>query len=169
MLLQALDAPAPQPVAVLYLFCQCSVGQGSDPVLRFGNSIQPDDVVQRNELGTQQLVDQPLVFANACTTSASDPYLANELQDSFFRRRCRAFLGTETRVPIQFASRFAFIFFNYLYRKVDPAPMAAGEAVAQTRHFLWRHYRNLGGILYAYLNQYELYIADEAEIAALRN
>ena len=45
----------------------------------------------------------------------------------------------------------------------------AGEAVAQTRHFLWRHYRNLGGILYAYLNQYELYIADEAEIAALRN
>jgi hypothetical protein len=66
------------------------------------------------------------------------------------------------------ASRFASVFFHFFFRRIDPHPMAAGEAVSQTRLFLWSHYRNLGGLLYTQINQYELYMATDAEIAALR-
>jgi hypothetical protein len=45
--------------------------------------------------------------------------------------------------------------------------MAAGEAVVQTRLFLWTHYRNIGGLLYTYVNQYELFMAQNAEVMAL--
>jgi hypothetical protein len=166
--LEALHSPGPAPVTVLYMFCQCSVGAGNDPVLRFNNGAQPDDVIGRTDLGTTQLADRPLVFANACTTSASDPYFTNELQEGFFRRGCRAYLGTETKVPPRLASRFASIFFHYLYHKLDSEPMAAGEAVAQTRLFLWRQYRNIGGILYAYVNQYDLFVASDEDVAGMR-
>ena len=58
------------------------------------------------------------------------------------------------------------IFFYFFLRLVDKQqlPMAAGEAVAQTRLFLWSQYRNIGGLLYSYLNQYDLYMASDAEI-----
>jgi hypothetical protein len=46
--------------------------------------------------------------------------------------------------------------------------MAAGEAAFQARMFLWRNYRNLGGLFYTYVNQYELYMADDAEVTALQ-
>jgi peptidoglycan L-alanyl-D-glutamate endopeptidase CwlK len=167
-LLQSIDDPQPAPVSVLYLFCQCTVGQGNDPVLRFGDTKNKADVVGRTELGTRPLRDRPLVFANACTTSAADPYFSNELERGFFERECRAFLGTETKVPITFASRFASIFFHFFYRKIDPDPMAAGEAVAQARLFLWTHYRNIGGLFYTYVNQYELFMAQNSEVMALR-
>lgn len=169
ILLQHLDVPTPNPTTVLYLFCQCSVGDGNDPVLRFGNTIQPADVVRRTELGSNFLVDRPLVFANACTTATADPYIANELEASFFRRGCRAYIGTESKVPIRLASRFASIFFYFFYRKVDAKPMAAGEAIAQARLFLWTQYKNIGGLYYTYVNQYELFMAHDKEVFALRD
>jgi hypothetical protein len=169
--LQAFSAPELSPTPVLYFFCQAAVGEGNKPVLRFGPTSGPTDVLQTTDLLSligKPLVDQPLVFANACTTSSADPYVANELQKSLFGRGCRAFLGTETKVPIQLASRFATIFFNFFYRRIDSAPMAAGEALAQTRLFLLTEYNNIGGIFYAYLNQYELFMADQPEVEALR-
>lgn len=166
--LQALSAPPRSPTPVLYFFCQAAAGDGNKPALRFGPTSGPADVLQTTDLLGKPLEDQPLVFANACTTSAADPYVANLLQQTLFRRGCRGFLGTETKVPIQLASRFATIFFNFFYRKIDPAPMAAGEALAQARLFLLTEYANLGGIFYAYLNQYELFMANDAEVAALR-
>jgi hypothetical protein len=169
-LLELLKRPSPHPMAVLYLFCQCQVGEGNDPVLRFGNTLQASDVIKRTELSQETLTDRPLVFANACTTAAADPYIANELEKSFlFNRGCRAYLGTESKVPIQLASRFAFIFFSFFYREVDLQPMAAGEAVAQTKIFLWTQYRNIGGLFYTYANQYELFMAQDAEVIALRS
>ena len=167
-LLQLLSDPSPPTTTVLYLFCQCTVGDGNDPLLRFGNSANAPDVIKRTELSSRALADRPLVFANACTTSATDPYVANELERGSFSRGCRAYLGTESKVPIQFASRFAVIFFHFFYRLIDPEPVAAGEAMAQTRLFLWTHYRNLGGIFYTYVNQYELFMADDVEVRALR-
>lgn len=164
--LRLLSSPAPSPVAVLYLFCECKVGDGEDPVLSFGGTTA--DRVRRTEMGFAPLGDQPLVFANACTTAAADPYVANELEGSFFERGCRAFLGTETKVPIALASRFATVFFDLFERRVDQDPMAAGEALAQTRLFLWSHFRNLGGLFYTYVNQYELFLADPEEVVALR-
>ena len=158
--------PSPAPIAVFYLFCQCKVGDGNAPVLSFGDALAPD--LKRSDLRGTDLADHPLVFANACTTAAAEPYLANELEADFFRRGCRAFLGTETKVPIPLAARFASIFFDFFYRRVDPEPMAAGEALAQSRLFLWTRYRNIGGLFYTYINQYELFLADDAEVAALR-
>jgi hypothetical protein len=112
--------------------------------------------------------DRPLVFANACSTVGADPYAVNELEAAFISRRCRAYLGTETKVPIQLASRFATVFFHFFDRLAAPEPMAAGEAVVQARHFLWTRYANIGGLFYSYVNQYGLYLADPIEVDALR-
>jgi hypothetical protein len=167
-LLDLLAAPAPSPISLLYLYCHCAVGRGNDPVLLFSRA--PERVsLSEIDLGTAKLEDEPLVFANACTTSASDPDMANSLERGFFLRGCRGYLGTEIKVPVEFASRFASIFFHFFYRKADPHPMAAGEAVAQTRLFLWTRYRNLGGLFYSYINQYELFMAREDEVVQLRN
>jgi hypothetical protein len=108
------------------------------------------------------------VFANACDTAGTGTYRANEFEMNFFERECRAYLGTETKVPIVLGSRFATIFFHFFYRLLDPAPMAAGEAVTQTRLFLWTHYRNIGGLFYGYVNKYDLYVADKKEVLSLR-
>jgi len=157
------------PLALMYLYCHCSVGDGNNnPVLRFGASSAPKFLISRTELGLNEFRDRPLVFANACTTAAADPYSANELASAFFRRQCRAYIGTEIKVPIVFASRFAFIFFNFFYRKIDPEPMAGGEAIAQTRLWLWVNYRNIGGLFYNYVNQYGLFMADDDEVKQLR-
>jgi hypothetical protein len=167
-LLNMLHQPTASPLALIYFFCHCSVGDGNNPVLRFGPTSAASDVLGRTDLGLAPLADRPLVFANACSSSTADPYMANELEAAFFRRGCRAYLGTETRVPIRFASRFAQVFFNFFYRKVDAEPMAAGEAVAQTRLWLWTKYRNIGGLFYSYINQYELFMATPEELRELR-
>jgi hypothetical protein len=164
----ALSAPGQSPLAVLYLYCTCSVGKGNEPVLQFGATSAATDVVRQAELGSSQLVDRPLVFANACSTVAAAPYFTNELAMTFFDRGCRAFLGTEVRVPIQLASRFAYLFFQFFARQVVPEPVAAGEAVSQARLFLWRHYRNIGGLFYSYMASYELFFAADDEVVSLK-
>jgi hypothetical protein len=110
------------------------------------------------------------VFANACATSGTDVYSASVIAKSFFDRGCRAYIGSECMVPVEMASRFAVVFFHFLLREVDPAkaPISAGEALVQARLFLWCHYRNIGGLLYSYLNQYDLYLASPQELSALR-
>lgn len=168
-LMKLLRDPGAEPIRLLYLYCQCKAEQGNDPELRFANNTQPDNVVRRSDLGVKELAEQPLVFANACTTSAADPFMSNELEAGFFRRKARAYLGTESKVPIALASRYATIFFYYFDRRASPpSPMAAGEAAYQAKQFLWRHYRNLGGLFYTYVNQYELYMADDAEVRTLQ-
>jgi hypothetical protein len=142
--------------------------EGGKAELRFANNTQPDNVVRHLDLAGKELAERPLVFANACTTSAADPFISNDLEAGFFRRKARAYLGTEGKVPITLASRYATVFFHYFDRRASPAPMAAGEAAYQARQFLWRHYRNLGGLFYTYVNQYELYMADDAEVRTLQ-
>jgi hypothetical protein len=164
--LDLLNTPSQNPMPVLYLFCQCDVDDGSKPVLRFGNTKDPADNIKHTELSQDRFKDQSLVFVNACTSVGSDPYIANQLEQSFFTRGCRAYLGTEIKVPIRLASRFASIFYHLFYREVDPCPMAAGEAVYQARRFLWREYKNIGGLFYTYVNQYELYMATDEELRA---
>lgn len=167
-LLNLLHAPEPSPVRLLYFYCQCKAEQGNRPELRFANNTHPDNLVRHTELGTALLQERPLVFANACTTAAADISMLNELEARFFRRGARAYIGTESKVPIALASRFAHVFFHYFERRASERPIAAGEAVYQARMFLWRHYRNLGGLFYTYVNQFELYMADDAEVRSLQ-
>lgn len=164
----ALDAPGPTPVSVLYFYCHCSVGDGSEPCLRFGATSKREDTVVRSDLSQRRIPDGPLLFANACTTAQADPHMTSELEQSFFARGVRAFIGTETKVPITLASKFAWLYFQFFYRKVDPDPMAAGEALTQTRMFLWTQYKNIGGLFYSMTNQYELYLASNDEVLLLR-
>jgi hypothetical protein len=164
-----LSGPEDTPTSVIYLYCQASVGDGDRPVLRFGSTTSAADIVATADLlGHRRFLDEPLVFANACTTSAGDPYVANLLEQNLFRRGCRSYVGTETKVPIQFASRFATVFFEFFNRRIDSEPMAVGEAIAQTRLFLLKEYANIGGLFYALLNQYDLYMADAQEVRKLR-
>jgi hypothetical protein len=169
-IMSAIDSPTPSPVGILYLFCHCSVGNGATPCLRFGNSMSQDDIIERGEIGLTKLKDGPLIFANACATAQADPNMTSDLEDSFFRRGVRAFIGTETKVPIKLASKFAWLYFQYLYRLADPqqAPMSAGEALTQARMFLWTQYKNIGGLFYCLTNQYDLYLASEDEVLRLR-
>jgi hypothetical protein len=167
-LVRLLNKPVPAPTSLLYMFCQSDTEANNVPILRFGDTNDAVNIVKQIDFGTAALADRPLIFANACGTASADTYQANLLEKLFFDRDCRAYLGTEIKVPIALASRFAAIFFHFFYRKLDSQPMAAGEAVAQTRLFLWTHYRNLGGLFYCYINQYDLYVADKQEIQQLR-
>jgi hypothetical protein len=157
-LLNSLKSPTPNPVNLLYLYCVCDVGQGNTPVLRFGDNNGYSNIVQQTDMSQEEFLERPLVFANACTTLASSPYMANNLEKTFFKRGCAAYLGTESEVPIILASRFAIVFFHFFYHTVNPKKVAAGEAVVQTRLFLWQHYKNIGGLFYSYVGPYGLYI-----------
>lgn len=164
----ALDAPGPSPVAVIYFYCHCSVGDGAQPSLRFGSTSKREDTIGRHDLSQRSIPDGPLIFANACSTSQADPHMTSELEQSFFKRGVRAFIGTETKVPIKLASKFAWLYFQFFYRRVDSAPMTAGEALTQARMFLWTQYRNIGGLFYSMSNQYDLYLASQEEVLGLR-
>ena len=163
-LLAMLDSPSPAPMPFLYIFCQCDVGKGNKPVLRFGPGNRNAEMVDYTDLSVTTLNERPLVFINACLSSAGGANTANELERMFFERGCSAYIGTETYMPIQLASRFAAVFDNYFYRRLDDRPVAAGEAMFQARNFLWRHYRNVGGLLYSYINKYDLFMASNEEL-----
>ncbi len=158
-----------RPAGVLYLFCHYALNANNVPILRFGtDSGNPDDILDETEFGTTEFVSHPLVFANACTTGATGVYAANELEKAFFERGCRAFVGAESKVPVQMASRFAAAFFGFFLRLVDREPMAGGEAMSQSRLLLWTRYKNIGGLLYSYVNQYDLYYASAEELVRLQ-
>jgi hypothetical protein len=94
--------------------------------------------------------------------------MTSELEQSFFERGVRAFIGTETKVPGKLASKFAWLFFQFFHRLVDPDPIAAGEALTQARMFLWTQYKNVGGLFYSMANQYDLYLASDRDVLSLR-
>ena len=94
--------------------------------------------------------------------------MTSELEKRFFQRGVRAFIGTETKVPIRLASKFAWLYFQFFFRLVDRDPMAAGEALTQTRMFLWTQFKNVGGLFYSLSNQYDLYLASDHEVLSLR-
>ena len=148
-----LAQPKPTPVTLIYLYCQGDSRGGVAPLLRFGSTNATENIVELMDIGTLTLQDQPLVFVNACESAASGPFIVNELEESFLSRGSRAFIGTETRVPVQFAARFARVFFYFLYRGET-----SGEALALTRRFFWNQYCSIGGLFYSYVNDYELII-----------
>ena len=115
-----LKQPAPPPVSVIYLFCQCRAADGPQPELRFGSTNSASDVLSILDLGRDAFDSQPLVFLNACDTAKAEPYFVNELESRFLGRHARAFIGTESKVPIQFAASFATAFLPF------PVPATPG-------------------------------------------
>ncbi|MBT2524975.1 hypothetical protein J7E91_05850 [Streptomyces sp. ISL-99] len=164
-----LKTPGPRPVALIYVYCKCSTGSASGPNLLFGNTPEPANELSLADLGTGCIEDHPLVFINACDTASSHPFFdKNEIQERFFRRDCRAYVGSECKVPIKFAARFAVTFFHFLYLRPGDTPTPAGEALTRARKFFWDEYRNIGGLFYSYVNDYDLFMAPDEDVAALR-
>ncbi|MFK0256150.1 hypothetical protein [Streptomyces sp. NPDC090445] len=162
-----LAAPEPRPVSLLYFYCHCTSGTGSDPRLRLGPTNDAGDVLRRVDMGSDPFTDRPVVFVNACGTNESDPLLVNQLMDGFLDRECRAYIGTEGRVPPGLAARFATTFFSFLYGTTGTDRAPVGESLAQARRFLWQRYRNLGGLFYGYVNDGLLYQADDDHVRRL--
>ncbi|KOG47533.1 hypothetical protein ADK75_23105 [Streptomyces virginiae] len=160
----------PDPISLLYVFSQAYSKNGQVRGLRFGSTVEPDDVVLLSEMGEQPLKDQPLVFMNACETSSANHLYSNMLKNHFVRRGSRAYIGSECKVPAGFAARFAHVFFHFLYyRSHRNQPTAAGEALAQTRKFFWDQYRSIGGLFYSYVNDDQLFVARPGEVEAMHN
>ena len=163
---QFLASPGPTPVSLLYFYCHS--GDRAGPYLRLGPTNADTDIVRAMDMGTKPFEDRPLVFVNACGSSAADPGEFNPFMNLFLNRHCRAYIGTETRVPPCVAARFATAFFTALYGTAWDVQAPVGEAVAQARRFLWRRYRNLGGLFYSYVNDYLLYAAEHEHVASLQ-
>ena len=94
--------------------------------------------------------------------------MANELEIDFFNRGCRAFIGTETKVPVVLASRFATVFFRLLFSTSGTEAIVAGEALYLARMLLWRGFHNIGGLFYSYINDYDLRVANDDEVPGKR-
>ncbi|MFF1482404.1 CHAT domain-containing protein [Streptomyces sp. NPDC058301] len=163
---QFLATPQPPPIKLVYLYCQCTQGTGAEPTLHFGNEVESQ--IQLAHLRGEPFDDQPLVFVNACQTASASPFYFNELEQVFFERQCRAYIGSECMIPIRFGGRFAEAFFHFLYMRPDGRPMFAGEAMTQARKFFWDEYCSLGGLFYSYINDDRICVATHEEIAALR-
>ncbi|MFE5594922.1 NB-ARC domain-containing protein [Streptomyces sp. NPDC056549] len=160
----------PDPISLLYVFSQAYSRNGQLRGLRFGSTVEADDVLLLSEMGQQQLNDQPLVFMNACETSAAEHLYSNMLKNHFVKRGSRAYIGSECKVSAGFAARFAHVFFHFLYdRSHRDQPTAAGEALAQTRKFFWDQYRSIGGLFYSYINDDQLFVARPGEVEAMHN
>lgn len=165
--IKALKEPTPAPVGIIYLFCHCNLSDAPAPVLQFGASGAEEQCLTESDIYQGALPSAPLVFANACMTLHGEPCATSELERRFFARHVRAFLGTESRVPVVLASRFAWLFFRFFLGGVAGSPCSAGEALTFARQFLWRRYRNPGGLFYSLVNQYDLFLASESRVRAM--
>ncbi|MET7944140.1 AAA family ATPase [Streptomyces sp. NPDC005302] len=158
-----LCSPKPTPVPLIYIFCQ---GTNKEEIpLRFGSTSAPEDALALADIGMEELKDHPLIFVNACDSSAVVHPFSNTLQHNFMERGSSAYIGGECRVPADFAARFASVFFHFLYtRGPDNIPNTAGEAMSQSRKFFWDEYRSIGGLFYSYVNDYNLCFGDLGEV-----
>jgi len=158
--IELLKAEQPSPMTLLYLYCQCSFKE-EGPELYFGDPVNPYVTISEDELPATntRYRYEPLVFVNACSTSAPvGVAMANLLESNFLKRGCRAYLGTVNRVPPRVASRFAQAFFYFFLPRAGARPLPAGESVSQARLFLWTRYKNISGLYYNYINYYDIYM-----------
>lgn len=88
---------------------------------------------------------RPLVFFNACGSSKVTPNGVASFPDMFLSYfGSRGVIGTETRIPDRFSSRFSELFYLYL---VQGATL--GEAIFRARWQLLKLLNNPLGILYS--------------------
>jgi hypothetical protein len=163
-LINSLRQPPWGPLAIIYLFCKGDMFQ--DQFQLYFSGGEQEVALAAYEIPSNILQDSPLVFVNACKAGgAPDPTIGNPLEQRFLDRSCRAFLAPVNYIPIRLASSFAQVFFHFLRGDRLGKPIKAGEAAAQSRRFLWEEFRNIGGLFYAYVNDYHVYLADGDELA----
>lgn len=169
-LLDWLREPSPAPQPVLYLFCRACVDGQRESKLEFGSGTEGtmDWTVSETELPLQPFSFPSLVFCNSCGSGMQQSaYALNRIEEHFFRRGCAAYVGTVHQIPVRLASRFAATFFHFFCGRKGEIT-SAGEALTQARRFLWLKYRNIGGLFYTYVNEFELYLTDSKELEEAR-
>jgi hypothetical protein len=100
--------------------------------------------MHRRRRSSEAPTERPLVFANACGTSAFSPVHASALPRIFIENGNPGFIGTETRIPDDFAAAFSERFYD---RWMSGEPM--GSALLDTKLQMLREWRNPLGILYS--------------------
>lgn len=96
---------------------------------------------------------RPLVFMNACGTSAMQPGSAISLPSVFMDNGSVGFIGTETRVPDVFASAFSAVFYDSLLRQ-----RSVGRALHDAKWALLTSGHNPLGILYTFYGDPDLLV-----------
>jgi len=152
-----LRSPAPGPVRVLYFYCECDMNVPAQPRLFFGDDLS-GEILSHRDMLLLTFEDRPVVFMNACNSSVASSDMTNQLEDTFFQARCRAYIGSEANLPVAFAGRFGVVFQRFFLGNIDGSRVSLGEAMYQARSFLWNNYRNLGGILYSHSQDYLAYV-----------
>jgi hypothetical protein len=166
-LIELLRQPPWDPLGLIYIFCQGDVIQRRFSLYFSGAA--PMVSLSDKDISSDELKDSPLVFVNACKAGGTDDAtVGNPLEKRFLDRGCRAYVAPINYIPIRLASRFAQAFFHFFLGRPFGTLVSAGEAVAQTRRFLWQEFRNIGGLYYSYVNNYDLYLADQTELDQLR-
>jgi hypothetical protein len=153
------------PVSLLYFYCLLDQADAADPGLRFGRFAsggqRNPDVLRFSDLGIRPMPSRPVVFMNVCDSAGSGLISGNRLEQLFFDRGCRAYIGTEAKVPAGLAARFATTVLSFLLDAGSwdqAAPVT--EAVAQARVFLWEEFGSLAGLFYGHVNDHRLTRAD---------
>ena len=140
-------------VGVLYMYCHYGMLPKAERGFRFGDTNSAtSDVLSMRDLYRISVDAAPLVFANACDTSGTDAFHNHPFKQYMFSHGAAAYMGTEAKVPITMASRFATAFLYLFEERLDGEAMTAGEALSQARLLFWTRYRNLGGLFYSYVN-----------------
>lgn len=152
-----------RPAQLHYFYCHCETERppAEDHVLRFhtGNLLRGERRVTLGDLSsalaglrlaseeTQDTLDRPLVFVNACASAALDPSGVGSFPEVFADDRFLGFIGTETAMPDPFASAFAEAFLTRLLLKPQPEPL--GRALHRARWDMLQKYKNPLGLLYS--------------------
>lgn len=163
-ILDWLKAPVPNPMRTLYFYCKARVT--NQCFLEFGNDLDSNSVTIRDvDLPNERMKEIRFIFCNACESGmAQQGQAANRLEKLFFDWGCMAYLGTIHETPIETASRFAVTFFHLFCNRVDGKIISTGESCVQARRFFWLKYRNLGGLFFNYVNEFDLFLADKNQL-----
>ncbi len=148
-----LKSPSPGPVRVLYFYCKCDSTKPERPYLIFGNDLEGDYLTHADLLNLF-FEDSPVIFMNACDSSAATTEMTNQIEDAFFKAGCRAYIGSEVKIPVTLSARFGATFQHFFLGNINGARIPLGDAMYHGRTFLWQSYRNIGGIFYSHSQDY---------------
>ena len=145
-LIDALNDPAlPDQILYYYGHAEAKVDSPGESLLDFGNSQATKDDLETLAPALQPLPGQPLVFLNACQSNQLSPLYYDGFMPYFVSKGARGMIGSESRVPVVFAEKWAERFFDEFLS----GETTLGEVFLSLRQEFYQQHRNLLGLLYS--------------------
>jgi len=146
--LDALKDPA-NGDQIVYFYCHATAQGRNDDTGQAAITMEPGPPLTLDDLADNAgssipLVNQPVVFINACESADLTPLFYTGFVPYFLSRGARGVIGTQCKTPALFAIRFAEAFFDRVF---DGEPV--GESMLATRRDFLDRYRNPLGLVYA--------------------